>query len=128
MAKKTRNAHMSNQNKMANQLDQLALFEEMQAELLPKLQKLIRQNASPEKIYKEFAALAAARTVSVALTEEDSGKALAAVKEVLDRTQGKATEKVETTHKYSKLDDAELDNLLKSTLAGVELDDENLPN
>jgi hypothetical protein len=120
MAKKTRNAHMSNQAKMANQLDKLALFEEMQADLLPKLQKLLRQNATPEQIYKEFGALVAARTVNIALTELDSGKALTAVKEVLDRAHGKSTERVETTHKYSKLSDEELDNLLKSTIDSEE--------
>ncbi len=85
---------MSNQNKLAAQLDQLALFEEMQDTFLPKLQKLMREGASSEKIYKEFSSLVSARAVNIALTEEDPAKALAAIKEILDRGVGKAAEKV----------------------------------
>lgn len=117
MAKKSRNGQMSNQGRMADQLDKLAAYDEYTQTVLPKLQQAIKERWSVEKMYAEFQPMIAARMITAALTDQDSGKALTAAKEILDRSLGKATEKVETTHKYSKLSDSELDNLLASTLA-----------
>lgn len=48
--------------------------------------------------------------------EPDSKTALAAVKELLDRLEGKVTEKKEVTHAMAKLKDEELDALVLTAL------------
>lgn len=108
------NSGHTQQNKMAKNLDDLAAFEEFQDEILPTLKKAVKEGWSPEKIYKHAAALAAARSVSIALTEMDSAKALAGIKEILDRSGGKATERREVKHEVSALSDAELEALIAS--------------
>jgi hypothetical protein len=62
---------------------------------------------------------AAARSISIALTETDSTKALSGVKEILDRSKGKAKERVDVEHRYSKLKDEEIDALLESKFEEV---------
>lgn len=108
------NSGQTQQNKMARNLDDLAAFEDFEDTVLPMLKKAIKEGWSPEKIYKMTAAHAAARSVSIALTEQDSGKALAGIKEVLDRSGGKATERREIKHELSGMTDAELEALIAS--------------
>lgn len=91
------------------------------------LRQAITEAWPAEKIYKMAEAHAAARNVTIALTEEDSGKALSAIKELMDRSKGKATEKQEVTHTYSKLKDEDLDALLESKLKEEE-SERDLPN
>ncbi len=128
MAKKSRNGQYSNQNRMADQLDKLAAYDDYAENVLPRLQKAIKERWSVEKMYAEFQPMVAARMITAALSDPDSGKSLQAAKEILDRSLGKSTERIETTHKYSKLSDLELDNLLASTLESSKGDDEALPN
>lgn len=97
-------------------LDKLAEFEEFTHAILPKLRAMLKDGASADEILSFSQAAAAARVVTIAATEIDSSKALAASKDILDRTQGKATEKQEVTHRLEKLDDAQLDALLLSKL------------
>lgn len=102
---------------MPRRLDDLADFEDFQNTILPRLRKLLATGtATPEQIYRECGDIVAARAVSLAIKEQDTGKALAAIKEVLDRGHGKATEKVELTHKYQNLKEQELDSLLQSEM------------
>lgn len=96
-------------------MDLLADFEG----LLPGLKAALRMGLSAEQIYAEFTSMAAARGVNIALTETDSAKALAAIKDVLDRTQGKATERQEHTHRLEQLPDEQLDALLKTKIQDV---------
>ena len=97
-------------------IDNIRSFEEYRDEILPKIRKMLAQGKKSEEIMQFAQAYVAARIVTVALTEEDSGKALTAAKDILDRTQGKAKEVTETTHKFEKLSDAELDALVTSRL------------
>lgn len=96
-------------------MDLLAEYEE----LLPGLKAALRMGLSAEEIYTEFQAMAAARGIQIALTERDSGKAIAAIKDVLDRTQGKAKERQEHTHRLQQLPDEQLDALLKTKIQDV---------
>jgi hypothetical protein len=69
------------------------------------------------------------RQWTIALKSEDDAKALAAIKDILDRTQGKAVEKIETTHKLAGAADSELDALLLTKLkdsAGGEAEDDEV--
>jgi uncharacterized protein YabN with tetrapyrrole methylase and pyrophosphatase domain len=122
MANKRRvgiNIQKASETKMAKALDDMADFEDYRENVLPKLRKAVKEKWSVEKIYKEFGALIAAKVITTALTDPDSGRALTAAKEALDRSMGKAKERIETTQKYEKLTDNELDNLLESTLNSV---------
>lgn len=103
-------------------VDELAEFDKFKEEILPMLKKAITESWSAEKIYKMAEAHAAARNVTIALTDEDSGKSLAAIREMMDRSKGKSTEKQEITHSYSKLSDEELEALIKSQERDMDAD------
>lgn len=102
---------------MARNLDNLAAYEEFCADLPGKLKKDLLSGLSTEELYKKYETLAAARAIAIATTEQDSSKALAAIKDILDRSRGKATDKSEITHKYSDLKEEELDSLILTKLA-----------
>lgn len=113
----------STQYLAAKRLDDLAEFEDFKESILPVLQQALKDGLTAEQIYTKFQAYAAARTVSIVAREVDSGKALAAIREVLDRSAGKAVERTEVTHKMEKLPDAQLDALIRSKLEATEADD-----
>lgn len=105
------------ENDAAGDLDRLALFEEFEKDILPQLKADLRRGLSASEIYAKYASMAAARQVSIALTDPQSSVAQAAAKDILDRDQGKAKEKVEITGKLQKMSDDDLDALLMSKLA-----------
>ena len=114
------------QRGIARNIDKLASYDEFVGSVTPRLQKAVLEKWSPEKIYKEFGGLVASKAVAMALSSEsDPGKALAAIQEVLNRGFGKATEKLETTHKYTNLDDKSLDSLLESAMKSAAEDKES---
>lgn len=102
------------ENRMIKNIDELAAFEQFKSEILPYLRDALQKGASAEEIYKKAEALAAARAVTIAATETDASKALSAIKDILDRSGGKPTDKREITHKYKDLSDEELDAMLLS--------------
>lgn len=104
------------EHRMAGLLDDLREFEQYREDVLPEIRRMLKEGASAEKILERFSNMAAARAVTIALTEEDSSKALAAIKDVIDRSQGKAVERKEVKHQFSELKDEELDALLESKL------------
>lgn len=99
---------------MIRNLDQLAAYDDFANSVAPTLQKAVVEKWSVDRIYKEFGSLLAARAITIALKEQDSGKALSAIKDVMDRSIGKAADKVETTHRLEKMADSDLDKLLES--------------
>lgn len=103
-------------------LDLLAEFQNFKEVLLEGVQKDILSGMTAEQIYAKYSPAAAGRVVTVAATEIDSGKALAAAREILDRGMGKATEKKEVTHKYKDLSDEELASLVATTLSEADED------
>lgn len=111
---------------MVSNLDKLAAFEEFQTLIAPKLQQMLKGGSSAEDIMEFTKAYAAARLATTALLSPDEGKALLASQDILNRTIGKPKERVETTHRFEKLSDNELDALVQSGLA--EIDDEPVEN
>lgn len=107
---------LKNEHKMAQAIDDLAEFEEFKQSLLPALRADLRKGTPAKEILEKVKGLAAARLGTIVATEIDSSKALAAIKDLLDRTEGRAVERSVTTHKFEKLKDAELDALLESRL------------
>lgn len=113
----------------AKAIDDLAEFEDFKESILPVLRQALKDGLTAEEIYAKYQAYAAARAVSIVALEVDSGKALAGIKEILDRHGGKARERTEVTHKLEKLPEEQLDSLLLSKLKEVEHEDEDgLPN
>lgn len=101
---------------MVNALDKMKAFEAFEALILPQLQADMAAGLTADQIYKKYEHLAAARAVSIVMTEKDNSKALNAAKDILDRAQGKAVEKKEVKHTLDKLPDEQLDALLLTEL------------
>lgn len=108
-------------NKMAKTIAEIAAFEEFKGTILPDLQRDLKKGLSPAQIREKYMALLQARIISDALRTEDPTKALAVAKDLLDRVEGRATEKKEVTHKFKDMKDEELDAIIKSEIE--ELDD-----
>lgn len=108
----------SAENRLVKALDALDEFEKFQEEILPILRDALTKSWSVDEIYghPKVQALLAARAVTIGITDKDSGKALAAIKEAMDRKHGKATDRREVKHTLEKLSDSELDALLKTQL------------
>ena len=103
------------EKKMVRGLDDLAMFEELQASVIPQLRALIKKGASSEEILEAGRAIAVARLVSMAALDPEAN--LGAIKELLDRVHGKSTEKKDITHKLGRLKDEEVDALLLSAIS-----------
>lgn len=101
--------------KMASLIDEIDEFENYKKSLLPKLRQMVEAEAAPEEILKTVQSMAAAK-LGTMIARTDSKQTLAAIIEVLNRTVGKPTEKVESTHKFEKLKENELDALIESRL------------
>ena len=95
-------------------LSDLSEFEEFREKILPAIRKDLMGGMSAPDLRKKYAALVQARIITEALTTPDAGKAATLAKDVMDRNEGKATEKKEVTIKYKDLSDDELDALLLS--------------
>lgn len=117
------------EERITESLDELAEFREFKETLLPALRADLMKGTPAKEILEKVKSLAAARLGQIVVSELDSGKALAAIKDVLDRTDGKAKESIETTHKFQQMKDTDLDALLRSKLQesdadGIKKDDE----
>ncbi len=100
-------------------IDALATFDSIFSGTLAEIQKDVAAGLTSEQIVKKYAALAAARTASIALTSENEATALAASKDILDRSQGKAVERKIVKHAMNEAEEREIDALLESKLKEV---------
>ena len=114
--KKRPRGRPKNGERLLDTLEQLDLFRSWQSDVLPRLAIAMKAAKTPEDIYKAFATDAACRAVMIATTSRDAGKAMAAITEILNRSQGRPTEQIQLEHKYSKLKDEELDALVLSVV------------
>ncbi len=92
---------------------ELAEFEDYQT-ILATIRKDIKKGMTQKQLAEKYAPLAQARVISEMLTTDNPTAALAAAKDLLDRVEGKATEKKEVTHRFKDMADAELDAILES--------------
>jgi len=102
---------------MTRNMDKLKAFDDFQENILPALQKDLRDGMGSEELRKKYASYVQAAQLTQALTDP---KAAGERKDVLDRLEGKATEKKEISHRLEKLPEEELDALLLSELEDVE--------
>jgi hypothetical protein len=103
---------------MLRGLDKLAGYENYRRDVAPHIKKALSEGWDVDRLLSSFKELAAAKLIEKALNGEGKDQ-LAALKEVLDRTQGKPTEKVEIRTKYDKMSDKELDALLTSKMKEI---------
>lgn len=105
----------------ARNIDDLALHDELMGGLLGVIRDDLRAGLPAEKILTKYANIAAARVATIAATDADSGKALAASKDILDRVYGKAREIKDVTHRLDKVDERQIDAILISELDMLEM-------
>lgn len=108
----------------ARSIDALAAFDRFREELLPALQQDVMNGTLPKEMRKKYLSHVQASQLMTALTDEDAAKRLAAQKDILDREEGKATEKKEISHRLGALPQKELDALLISTIDDLPEEDE----
>jgi hypothetical protein len=103
---------------MARALDQLAAYDEFQATLGPFFQKALKEGMSKEELEADprLQALLVMREFQIALNSDDDAKALAAIRDLRDRKDGKATERVELKASLEALPEEQLDARLKTLL------------
>lgn len=98
---------------MARLIDELQDFEDFRESILPALRADLKKGLSTKEMREKYKSLVQARVLTTAITSDD-GRAMAAAKDILDREEGKPTEKKEITHRYADMSDEELDAILKS--------------
>lgn len=110
------------QTDRARSLDELAIQDEMWSGVLQSVRDDVRKGASAEDLLAKYAVLAAARITTIAATDADSGRALSASKDIMDRVYGKAREVKDVTHRLDKVKEEQLDALLLSELDVLEVE------
>lgn len=103
------------QNKQARALDDLSEYEEFREMFLPAIRKALLGGASAEAILAKFKPVVAARLVQLGVAGSESA-ALGAIKELMDRVDGKAVQKQEHIHRLAKLPEEELNAVIESKL------------
>ena len=100
------------ENRTVEALEDLAEFQDFKADLLPKIRAQLTAGASTKDILNTARAVAVGRLAMIAAMEGDAKTALTAIKELLERTDGKVSEKKEITHQLANMPTEELDALL----------------
>lgn len=103
---------------LAVTLDKMSLLDDISEEIFPILRQAIRERWPREKVFSHpvIEALLAVRQASIAIKDPDSGKALAAIKDAVDRKEGKARERIDNTHRLEKMPDEQLDAMLMARM------------
>lgn len=94
-------------------LDELAEFQEFREKFLPAIRRDLYKGVPAKEIMEKYKSLAAARKV-MNLVSPNEDTADRAATSILDRTEGKAKEKQEVTHRYESLSEVELEAKLRS--------------
>ncbi len=114
--KHTRGINNPAEDKLLNAIDERAAWEEFKDQFAPQVRKMLARGATAEEIYSEFSSHAAARSVTIAMSEVDAGKAMNAIKEILDRSKGKAMERKSIEHSLANAPEEQVDSALLSKL------------
>lgn len=101
-------------------VDRVALFEAFEANVMPILKDAMLESADPKKVMAIGKTAAAIQLVLKAQSGD-----LAAIKDLLDRTEGKAIERKQIAHAMKDVKTEQLDALLLSALEDVSDDTES---
>lgn len=93
-------------------------FVEWKETIHPRIRADIKKGLDPKQLREKYSPLAEARKLMIALTSTNESSALAAIKDIQDRTEGKAKERIDMTHRLAQMPDDELDALILSELQG----------
>lgn len=105
------------ENQLNAKIDRYERLREMEEKFLPAIREDLKNGLTADQILKKYEPHAAAALVTSLANPTQS---LAAAEKVLDRTQGKPTQKTETTHRFEKLSESELDSFLTSQLTDLD--------
>ena len=103
-------------------VDELKEFDKWRSEFLPLIRKDMLSQLPAQEILKKYKRIAAARLV-MELVNPVARTAVSAAKDIMDRTEGRAKETVEHTHKYDNMSDSEITSHLKSLRQDVDIID-----
>lgn len=122
MSKDKRARHNSRrdltQNRMNRSLDRLAEYELFDQQIMPQLKKMVLENWSPEKIRKAFAPVMQAQMIKKGL-----GGDFKAIKDILDRHEGTAIQRMEAKTIYAQMTKKELAALALQKLSDARIID-----
>lgn len=114
------------EDRMIELIDNVRDFEEFSQSLPGQLRSdVLSGKYTAEQLRKKYLPLVQARQIATAILEPDSAKAHSAANSILDRTEGKATEKHEHVHRLGRLKDEELDAMLISEMEEVNRRDDD---
>ena len=100
--------------RMIRIIEELSQFEEWSKEVPEVLKEAILSGKTAPELYDQFDNVAAVRVLQILMTETNSGQALAAAKDLLDRKYGRATEKKIIKHEFEEMSDEQLIAISKS--------------
>ncbi len=106
------------EDRMARALDQLAEYDSFTSEIAPLLRKAIKEGWSAERLKTDprIKTLLLARQISIGLMEKNSAAALSAIKDLIDRSEGKPVERKDIKMSLEAAPDEEIDAKLKQLL------------
>ena len=107
------------EDEAAQMVDDLAEFEDFRATILADIRKDIKAGMKAAELFKKYEHMVAGRMLTTAICEPDVKTANDVGKNILDRSSGKPTEHISTTHKYESMTDQELDQLITTMSPGA---------
>ncbi len=108
--------------RMCSALDHLSDFERYDQDVLPILQRAVSESWPSTRIRKELASFSQALVVQQGLAGNvNRSSQIAAIRDVLDREEGKAVKQQTSTHLYAKMTKAELAALVYQKLVDAGL-------
>lgn len=122
---KTANHLRNVQSDRVRLIDELARYEEFKTTILPAIQADIKSGMSAEALREKYHAIVQAQLITTALSNPDPKARLTAAKDVLDRHEGTATQRIEQTHKLEKLPEEQLDAILLTELGQLKASTED---
>lgn len=96
------------------------------SEIALDLEKDLNMGMSPEDIRKKYQPRLTARSIMLALASENEAIATTNIKDLTDRTEGKASEKSRLPNPLEKLSDAQLEALLRTEISDLESDESQI--
>jgi hypothetical protein len=88
--------------------------------VLPEITLDVSKGMDTETLRKKYAPLLTAKQISIGLTSPRPNAALAAIKDVMDRAEGKPVETKEVRHKLEALSEEELEAVLRTKLQDLQ--------
>lgn len=122
MSKTRKCSQKNSEDRMINTIEDLREFDDFKQKVLPAIRKAMAAGKSTKEILDIAKAMATARLATIACTSTDEKNATAAIEKLLQRTDGPVVQKQESTHKFEKLPEEQLDAILLTKLARAQED------